>query len=297
MLYLLQLMINGAVVGGVYAVAALGFVLIYKASRVLNFAHGDFLALGAYICYALMVSFKIPLFAAFMLTLLAAFCIGLLTERVFLRPMIGESVISVIMLTIGLASMIKGVIFFFWGSGNLAYPLSTSSLQTPIILGDIILTPLYIGAAIMSAILLGIFGFFFKYSVQGIAMRAVADDQMASQSLGASVKRVFSISWGIAILVATIGGIIIAMLTGLSVQSLSFIGLKVFPVVILGGLDSILGAIIGGLIIGILETLALGYLDPLVGGGLSETFPFFILILILMIKPYGLFGTVEIERV
>jgi branched-chain amino acid transport system permease protein len=295
MAFFLQLLINGIVVGGVYAVAALGFVLIYKSSRVLNFAHGDFLALGAFICYALIASFNVPFIPAFIITLGAAFTIGLVLERIVLRPMIGESVVSIIMLTIGLASMIKGIIYFFWGAGILSYPVSFS--QKLIHLGEIVISPVYIGTLCITALLLLVFGIFFKYSAQGISMRAVADDQMASQSLGVSVKRVFAISWGIAVMVATIGGIIFGLINGLSVQSLSFAGLKVFPVVILGGLDSIGGAIVGGVIMGVLENLALGYLDPLVGGGLGEIFPFFILIILLMIKPYGLYGIVEIERV
>jgi len=295
MAFFIQLIINGIVVGGIYGVAALGFVLIYKSSRVINFAQGDFLALGAFICYALMVTFKVPFIPAFIITCAVTFCMGLVLERLVLRPMIGESVISIIMLTIGLASMIKGIIYFFWGSGDLAYPFFLSS--KPIIIGGIFISPIYIGTIVITAVLLGVFGVFFKYSAQGIAMRAAADDQMASQSLGVSVKRVFAVSWAIAALVATIGGTIIGLVNGLNAQSLSFVGLKVFPVVILGGLDSIIGAIVGGIIIGILENLAMGYLDPLVGGGLSETFPFFILIVLLMIKPYGLFGIIEIERV
>ncbi|MBW1941767.1 MAG: branched-chain amino acid ABC transporter permease [Deltaproteobacteria bacterium] len=295
MSFFTQLLINGIVVGSVYGVAAMGFVLIYKSSRVINFAQGDLLALGAFICYALIVSFKIPFIPALLITCAISFCLGLVLERIILRPMIGESPISIIMLTIGLASMIKGVIYFFWGAGDLAYPMFVT--QKPIIIGSIYISPIYIATLVLTALLLGIFGFFFKHSTQGVAMRAVADDQMASQSLGVSVKRVFGVSWAIAALVATIGGIIIALVNGLNAQALSFVGLKVFPVVILGGLDSIMGAIIGGVIIGILENLAMGYLDPLVGGGLGETFPFFVLIIILMIKPYGLFGIVEIERV
>ncbi len=295
MSFFIQLLINGIVVGSVYGVAAMGFVLIYKSSRVINFAQGDFLALGAFICYALIVSFKIPFIPAMLITCAASFCLGLILERTILRPMIGESVISIIMVTIGLASLIKGVIYFFWGAGDLAYPFFLS--QKPIIIGSIFISPIYIGTLVLAAVMFGIFGLYFKHSTQGIAMRAVADDQMASQSLGVSVKRVFGASWAIAVLVATIGGIIIGLVNGLNAHSLSFVGLKVFPVVILGGLDSVIGAIIGGVIIGILENLAMGYLDPLVGGGLGETFPFFILIILLMIKPYGLFGIVEIERV
>jgi branched-chain amino acid transport system permease protein len=291
----LQLLLTGGVVGTVYALAALGFVLIYKASRVLNLAQGYFLALGAFGALAIAQITHLPFALAVLLSLLLSFLLGLLVERVLLRPMIGEPVIAVIMVTIGLAAVLRGVILFFWGAGNFGFPQLLP--EKPVTLGPLIASPVYLGALVISLACLVIFAVFFRQTTLGVAMRAVADDQQAAQSLGVSVRRVFAASWGIAAVVAAAAGVVVGSINGLNADALSFIGLKVFPAVILGGLDSIPGAVVGGVTIGILENLAGGYLDPLVGGGAKEVAPFVVLVLVLMLRPYGLFGTVEIERV
>lgn len=291
----LQLLLTGGVVGMVYALAALGFVLIYKASRVLNLAQGYFLALGAFGALAIAQITHLPFALAVLLSLLLSFVLGLVVERVFLRPMIGEPVIAVIMVTIGLAALLRGVILLFWGAGNFGFPQLLP--EKPVILGPLIVSPIYLGALVISLACLAIFAVFFRQTTLGVAMRAVADDQQAAQSLGVSIRRVFAASWGIAAVVAATAGVVVGSINGLNADALSFIGLKVFPAVILGGLDSIPGAVVGGVTIGILENLAGGYLDPLVGGGAKEVAPFVVLVLVLMLRPYGLFGTVEIERV
>jgi branched-chain amino acid transport system permease protein len=291
----LQLLLTGGVVGMVYALAALGFVLIYKASRVLNLAQGYFLALGAFGALAIAQITHLPFALAVVLSLLLSFVLGLVVERVFLRPMIGEPVIAVIMVTIGLAALLRGVILLFWGAGNFGFPQLLP--EKPVILGPLIVSPVYLGALVISLACLAIFAVFFRQTTLGVAMRAVADDQQAAQSLGVSIRRVFAASWGIAAVVAATAGVVVGSINGLNADALSFIGLKVFPAVILGGLDSIPGAVVGGVTIGILENLAGGYLDPLVGGGAKEVAPFVVLVLVLMLRPYGLFGTVEIERV
>lgn len=290
--FFLQLLINGICLGFLYGISAMGFVMIFKSSSVLNFAHGELIALGAFLFLALVTWVKIPIFIAFFLTLAVCFFFGFVVERFFLRPLIGEPLIFVIMLTVGLASMFKGLMLLIWGGNLHTYPdILPKSLG--IEFGPINIAPAYVASLAVGVIFLLLFGLFFKYSSQGIYMRSVADNQRAALSLGVHVKRVFAMSWAIAALVAGMSGIVLGIINGINVHNLSAIGLKVFPVVILGGLDSIGGAIIGGMIIGLLESFTGGYLST----SLSEVVPFIVLVFILLIKPYGLFGLVEIERV
>lgn len=291
---IIQSLVSGIVVGSIYALVALGFVLIYKSTAVINFAQGELLLFGAFLCLTLVTALKIPFWLAFFATLIAAAILGLLLERLFLRPMIGEPIISIIMLTIGLTSVLKGAIHIIWGSETKVYPEVFPA--EPIMLGGISVSQVYIYSVAFAVICLILFNLFFRFSSAGIAMRAVANDQQAAQSMGISIKRIFGIAWAIAAVVASIGGILIGNINGVN-SSLSAYGLKVFPAVILGGLDSIPGAILGGLIIGALEALSGIYLDPIFEGGTKEVVPFVVLVIVLMIKPYGLFGTEEIEKV
>lgn len=292
--FFLQLTVSGFVVGSIYALVALGFVLIYKSSDAINFAQGEFLLIGTYIALTFVATYKIPFIIAFLITLLFSAGLGLVVERVVLRPFIGEPVISMIMATIGLSSLLGGITHVIWGTDTRVYPQIFP--ETPINIGGIIVSPVYIWSLVIVFILLIIFTLFFKYSKLGIAMRATADDQQAALSMGISVKKVFAATWVISAVVSAVGGVLLGNINGVN-SSLAAIGLKVLPVALLGGLDSIPGAIIGGFIIGILENLAGGYIDPLVGGGVKEVVPFIILVFILMFKPYGLFGKEEIERV
>ena len=293
--FLLQLLVNGLVIGSVYALAALGFVLIYKSSRVLNFAHGDFLALGTFVAFALATSLRLPVIPAIILSLICFFVLGLIVERVVLRPLIGKEVIAVIMVSIGLSSVIKGVMYLIWGPGYFLFPEFMPDV--PIIIGDLYLSPVHLLGLAVSAAFLGLFSLFFKRSTLGVAMRAVADDQQAALSLGVSVRKIFAVSWGIALVSAVAAGVVVGSITSLSTEGLSTIGILVFPAVIVGGLDSVPGAVVGGLLIGVLENLTAGFIDPVLGVSLRSVVPFVVLVLILMMKPYGLFGTVEIERV
>jgi branched-chain amino acid transport system permease protein len=290
--FFLQLLINGISIGFLYGLSAMGFVMIFKSSSVLNFAHGELLALGAFFFLAMVTWVKLPTAAAFIVTLACCFILGFIIERFFLRPLIGEPLIYVIMLTVGLASMFKGLMLLVWGGNLQTYPAFL-----PEVLGiqwDVInIPPVYTAALIIGIMFLILFGLFFKYSSQGIFMRSVADNQRAALSLGVHVQKVFALSWAIAALVAGMSGIVLGIINGINVHDLSAIGLKVFPVVILGGLDSIGGAIIGGIIIGLLETFTGGYISP----SLSDVVPYIVLVFILMVKPYGLFGLTEIERV
>ena len=293
--FFLQLVINGLVVGSIYALVAMGFVIIYKSTSVLNFAQGEFLLLGAYISLALLTRWHVPFWATVVLTLGFAVVLGLAIERLILRPMIGEPVVSVIMVTLGLSSILRAVVQGIWGTDTRPYPEIFPS--APVMIGPVPVSRAYAWSLGCVVVLLVAFSLFFKRSRFGIAMRATAFSQQVALSMGISVRHMFALAWAIAAVVSAIGGILLgAVRTGVD-QSLALIGLKVLPVVILGGLDSVLGAIVGGLLIGVLENLAGGYLDPLLGGGVKEVAPFVILVSILMIKPYGLFGKVHIERV
>jgi branched-chain amino acid transport system permease protein len=293
--FFLQLVINGLVVGSVYALVALGFVIIFKSTSVVNFAQGEFLLLGAYISLAVVGQFNVPFWIALIITLLFSVVLGMLIERLILRPMIGEPVISVIMVTLGLSSVLKAIVQGIWGTDTRPFPEIFPS--TPVQIGPLPVSQGYLYSVGCVAILLLLFTLFFKYSRAGIAMRATAFSQQVAQSMGISVRRMFALAWAIAAVVSAIGGILLGGVRGGVDAALAAIGLKVIPVVILGGLDSIIGAIVGGLLVGVLENLAGGYLDPLFGGGVKEVAPFVILVLILMIKPYGLFGKVHIDRV
>ena len=293
--FLLQLVLNGIVSGSIYSLVALGFVVIYKSTSVLNFAQGEFMMLGAYVCLSLAVQYQLPFAVAFLLTMAFMAALGVLTERLILRPMIGEPVISLIMVTLGLSALLKAVVQAIWGTDLRPFPNIFPA--EPVQLGPLPVSQGYLYGTASVAVLLLLFSLFFKFTRNGIAMRATAFSQQVALSMGISVKRIFALSWSIAAVVSAIGGVLLAGVRGGLDSALALFGLKVIPVVILGGLDSIGGAILGGLVMGVLENLAGGYLDPLVGGGAKEVAPFIVLVLILSVRPYGLFGKVKIERV
>jgi branched-chain amino acid transport system permease protein len=297
MSFLVELLVSGIVLGLIYALVALGFVLIYKASRVVNFAQGELLAIGAFAAHFFLVTLKLPFLLAFPLALGFAAVVGYTLERVFLKRLVGQPIISVIMATIGLAFFLDGVLHLTpYGAGSYGYP-SFLPEGGVTLLGARISYAQLLALGLTLALILA-FGWFFQRSTLGVAMRSVADDQMAAMSLGVSVAKVFALAWAAAGLTAAAGGVMVGTISGLNLDSLVHIGLRVFPVVILGGLDSIPGAVVAGILIGVLENLAAGFLDPLVpGGGTREVFPFLVLLLVLWFKPHGLFGTEEIERV
>jgi len=238
---------------------------------------------------------KLPLAVALPLTLVVAILLGLVIERGVLRPLIGEPIIAVIMVTFGFASVVRGVLNMSWGSDTRPFPALFAS--EPFRLGPVPISPVHLWSFVTVMLLLAAFSLFFKFSLLGTAMRATADNQQVAQSLGVSVKGIFALSWCIATVVSALGGIILGSVRGGVDFSLADYGLKVFPVVILGGLDSVAGVIIGGVLIGVLENLSGGYLDPVFGGGVKEVAPFVVLVLILMVRPYGLFGKRDVERV
>jgi branched-chain amino acid transport system permease protein len=288
----LQLTLTGLTNGAILSLVALGFVLIYKASDVINFAQGDFMMVGAFISYGLIAQIGMPWPAGVLIAVLLAALMGVLIERFILRPLIGEPIISVIMVTIGLSSLLRAIVSAIWGTTGRPFPpfLPNQPLN---ILGATVPADRIIAIALV-VVLFVVFSLFFRFTREGIAMRAAADDQQAALSMGISVKKVFALAWSIAAITAVLAGVIVANLVGVSL-AVAGLGLTVFPVVILGGLDSIPGAVVGGIIIGLLQAYTAGYSPSHLA--LSTIIPFIVLIVVLMIKPYGLFGEERIERV
>ena len=292
--FFLLLMSNGILIGLMYSLIALGFVLVYKATDAINFAQGEFVMIAGFVVVASLLVYKAPLWLAVVVGLIAMVAFGFGLERVMLRKLIGRPIIAVVMATIGLAAVLRGIGPLMWGADtkNLALPIP----DEPIIVGPLFIPPIQILGAAVSLAFLAAFGWFFLKSRKGIAMRAVADSQQVAMAMGINVERYFALAWAMTGIVSALGGIIWGSLLGVDVH-LALVGFKVFPVVILGGLDSIPGAIVGGLIVGIVENVAAGYVDPYVGGGTKDFAPYLLMIMALMIRPYGIFGKRIIERV
>jgi len=292
---LFQLLVNGLVVGTLYGVVAMSFVLIYKATQVVNFAQGELLLVGAWVCWALLTKYQVPFYVGMPITLVFMFAFGIAVQLVVLRPMIGEPIISVIMVTIGLSTILQALMKWMFGVSPQPFPRIFAS-QTISFTG-LQLQTVYVLSLVVSVAMMGGMAWFFRVSKYGLAMRATAFNQQVAQSLGISVKSVFAMAWAISATVSAVAGIVVAVVNGVS-SGLSAYGIKVFPAVILGGLDSIGGSVVGGIIIGLLENIA-QFIDGeyLHWGNLFEVAPFYVLIIILMIKPYGLFGTRDIERI
>jgi branched-chain amino acid transport system permease protein len=292
--FTLVLLTNGIMIGLMYALIALGFVLIYKATDAINFAQGEFVMFAAFLAAAAAEMAGAPFWLSSLIAIGGMVALGFGLERVVLRPLIGRPVIAVVMATIGLAAVLRGTATMAFGAGTRAIVMPVS--DEPFELGAMMLPPVQLVGAGVSLVFLAGFTWFFLKSRTGIAMRAVADSQQVAMAMGINVRRYFALAWAMAGIVSALGGIVWGTMLGVDNQ-LALVGLKVFPVVILGGLDSIIGAVIGGLIVGIVENFAAGYLDPYVGGGTKDFAPYVLMILVLMIRPEGMFGRRRIERV
>lgn len=290
----LSYLIPGIMTGFVYALIALGFVLIFKCSGVLNLAQGQLVIIGAYIFYAVAVSIGLPLWAAIPGTLVIAVIMGFLIERTVMRRMIGQPLLAVILITLAVGEILTGIMILVWGPGVLSLPH---------------LFPLggvnFLGVSIsyericfmgVSLVLFGILLLFFRFSRQGLAMMAVADDQQAAQSVGIKVSTALALAWAIAAVVSGIAGILLTSVSGVHYSNIG-IGLSSIAVVLVGGLESVGGVMLAGPLIGAIQGIAAGYLDPLTGGGMADVAPYVVLLLVLMIKPSGFFGWKRIERV
>jgi len=288
-----ELAVNGALVGLMYALVALGIVLIYKASRYANLAQGAFAMTGGYLCLAFSARLGLPLWTAIPLAVVVLFAIGALVERFALRRMIGQPIIMVIMLTLGVEIMLRGLVPGLLGSA--VKPLDLGISRTPIFVGEMLINRAYLaGGLIALALIAGAIVFF--NSRLGVRMRAVSDDQIASWSVGIRVERVIAIAWGLAGIAAAAAGILWGSVQGVD-WTLSLLLLKALAIAILGGLDSVAGVLVAGVVIGMCESLSAGLLDPLVGGGTRDVVASLIILLTMLTRPHGLFGREHIERV
>ena len=294
----LQLLVAGIAVGTLYALVALGFVIIYKATGIINFAQGALALVGAYLTYNASQTWGLPFFVSVILAVVACGALGLLIERLILSRMVGQPVFAVIMITIGLSIVMEQIVIMIWGGGTLplADPWGLSTFKV----GGVTIAKSDLARIVAAGVLLSGFFAFFKFSVLGVAMRATASDQEAALAQGISVRRIVGVTWAVAAGIATIAGVLLAS-GGRGVEpSLGIIALVAFPAVILGGLDSPGGAVVGGVIIGIVEVMTSGYSDKLpefLGANFQRVTPYVVLVLILLVRPYGLFGTREVQRV
>jgi len=291
---LLQYVITGVTVGMVYSLIALSFVLIWKSSGVANLALGQMVLVFSWFTYGMLVQAGLPLWLGLGLVVLFSLGMGWLIERAALRPLIGQPILSLIAVTLGLAFFIEGLVSFIWPRSVAALPRIFP--EDVIHIGTAVVSQEYLWAAGISLMLFAVLSFYFKYSRMGIAMRATADDQLAVQACGVPVTRIFSRSWMFAAVLAAVGGVLMASIGGIT-HGLVETGLKSFSVVILGGLNSFLGAILAGPIIGLAENVGGGYLTPLTWPGVKEVIPFIIIVIVMFVKPYGLFGEERIERI
>ena len=294
----LQLTFQGVALGSQYALVALGFVIVYKATEVINFAQGGFVLLGAYIAYTANQTWELPFALAVVVAMIAGALVGALVERVLLRRMVAQPVFAVIMVTIGLLFVLDQVITSIWGFDNLNLgdPWGTQTVGV----GDVILAVADLWTIGLTAAAVGVFFLFFRYSSTGLAMRAAALDQEAALAQGVSPGRVFALAWAISGAVAALGGVTLAAGPAQLSPGIGFVALAAFPAMILGGLDSPLGAVLGGVIIGVTQSLTAGY-QPEYASWLGNNFhvvmPYVVMVLILLVRPYGLFGTEEVRRV
>jgi len=288
--YLALLLGSGLVAGATYGLVGMGFAVIYKATGVVNFAQGELLMLTAYIAFSLTQSLSLTFFPLLLVTIPVAMALGVLLERVFIRPMLGEPAVSIVMVTVGLAVILRGLTIMIWGPDPHEFPLGLSSKV--VLIGPVPFYQVQLYALASLGAVTGGAWAFFRFTRLGIAMRAVAANEGAALLMGIRVDRIHMIAWSLSAGIAALAGVLFAAMFKLG-PTLWFEGLRSFPAVILGGLDSVLGAALGGIVIGVIETMAQGYL----GQGLREIAGFVVIVLMLMVRPFGLFGDRQIERV
>jgi branched-chain amino acid transport system permease protein len=291
-----QFLATGLLTGGVYSLIALGLVLIYKASRVFNFAHGHILMVGAFTTWWFTENLGWDVWVAYAAAIVLSALLGLLIERTALRPLIGQPILATVMMTLAISQVLQGVTIIAFGAYQRALPY-LFPIQ-PIVLGDIRLKLNLVLAFVLAMIGFVVFVLFFQFTRAGLAMRAAAEDHQLARSVGLRVPRIFGMAWAIASVVATVCGVLLANISGVELN-LSLLALKAFPAVLFGGLESIPGAIVGGLTVGIIESLVGGLpQDPALRAlHLGDIAPYVFMLLVLMFRPEGLFGLKRIERI
>ena len=296
--FFFEVLIGGLLSGVMYALVAIGFVLIYKASGVFNFAQGAMVFFAALTCVGIMDKFGLSLWLAIPLTMVTMIVLGMAIERVVLRPLVNQPEITLFMATIGLTFFIEGLAQLMWGSQvhKLDLPIEDVPMQFLMDHFNIIVSQFDVVAAGICALLVICLALLFSKTKVGRALRAVADDHQAALAVGIPLQRIWAVVWGVAGLVAMVAGLLWGARNGVQF-ALTFIALKALPVLILGGFTSVPGAIVGGLIIGASEKLAEVYLGPMVGGGIEGWFPYVLALLFLLVRPEGLFGEKIIRRI
>lgn len=293
-----QLLFKGISLGAIYALVALGFVIIFKATGVINFAQGSLMLLGAYFAFNVAVTWGWDFYLAVLLAAVACAVIGFLVERLLLRRMVGQPLYAVLMITIGLVIVTDQIVTAIWGFDQHAIgdPWGNDTFHV----GKVVLSVVDGITLVVAGALVVVFFAFFNYTKWGLAMRASAFDQEAAMAQGISPRLVHGMAWAIAAAVATFAGVLLSSGTASLGPSVEFVALAAFPAIILGGLDSTTGAVVGGVIIGVVQVLTAGY-QPAhaswLGEGFSSVAPYVVMILILLVRPYGLFGTPEVRRV
>jgi branched-chain amino acid transport system permease protein len=292
--FFFSLLIDGALAGAIYALIALAFVLVYKASRMINFAIGEWVMWGALLAGTGVHSIGLGLASAVVSACAGMIALALAFSRLVLRRMTAPPVIASIMITLGLGAVMRGVgaVIFAGVPSGISLPIPAD----PITIDGVPIAPDKLVAALVAAFCIALVGVFYRRSRTGLALRAVADDQQTAMSVGIDVDQHLLIVWAIAAVISVAAGVLWTFVAG-GGFGVALVGLKVFPIVIIGGLDSILGAIVGAMIIGVLESLGTGYLDPRLGGGFGNITSYLLLIAMLVARPTGLFGRPRIERV
>ena len=294
MMDFLNYVLNGVLLGEVYALLSLGFVVIYRASKVFNFAQGELMLLGAYTVWTLALGFNLPPALVVPLAFAAAIGYGWLIERVFFRRLIGESVFWMVMVTIGLVVLLRGVVLGGWGAAERQFPALLPT--TPVIVGDLLFpTNMLVGAG-LTLVLTGVLWYFFNRTRFGLTLTAVAEDPYTALSAGIPVKRAVTMAWMLGGCIATIGALVLLNGRSLSVQAAD-VALAALPVALFAGLESIGGLLLAGAIVGVIQSLVAAYVDPRLGGSASSIVPFVFMLFILLVRPTGLFGWRHIERV
>jgi len=281
---IVQQIISGLALGCVYGLIALGFVLIFKATEVINFAQGEMMMIGAFVAFTLMTTFRLPFILAFLITPVICGAMGILLERAFIRPLVKEPVVSIIMVTIGLSITLRAVAGMIWSYDTLDFPHAFP--EKAVHLGGITITPIHLWIISITLALVVVLYLFFKFTTVGISLQASAQNRLASMLMGISVKRVYAMTWALSGIMGAVAGMLIAPISFLSCN-MGYLGLKAFPAAVIGGFNSIPGAIVGGLIIGVTETLAGTYLTL----GFKDVVAYVVMLAVLMIRPEGIFGT------
>ena len=288
----LQFLATGILTGGIYALIAVSIVLVYKATRIFNFAVGELLALGGYFCYSLVVWAHLPLWLSIIGALLMAVIVGALVERLVLRPLLSQPILTIVMATLALSSLLSGLMLMIWSGYVVTFPPNLLPGKT-LILGDIVMSNELVWAFVIAVVAFGILAYFFTKTKTGLRMRAVSEDHELSMSCGVNITLIFAVTWILAVVLGTLSGFLLGNRLGMTPVVTPLIALRAFPAVLFGGLESLVGAVVGGLTIGILESLVGGLIDPMY----REITPYIILLLVLIFRPEGLFGLKRIERI